>query len=438
MSTGKIELSVGVVKYMDPNEMITEEEYNYIKNKVPELDGRVGNIEGETEEIKSSLDNIIINNRFKNKYYGGKAVVIGDSQTERNEHKTKVWHDYLKENLGLIEVHNYGLSGSTIAKINNEDTSSFTQRFLSMPDDVALVIAMGGVNDIYFNNPLGHFGDTSDGTIYGGLFILCNGLKNKYPTQDIIFITPTEQDNSLFYTTNTTGVNIKQICRAIKETCSIVGISVYDANLNSMINPKVNASYFTTDRIHLNDKGQEIIGDGLTSFLLSGRNFTGYPIEEKTYKPQAKKFTVLGTLPNNIFNITAIIKANSQMNGKVLKAIIKGSQANGIEQTTNGDGNVFIDNTGILTNSKYVGIVSNVADHVTLIDSSGDITITSGDRTLNNINGENYLKVTVPIKCVMGASFVFSDFIITLDDVYQDILSVGSFFEVEKYSIGRF
>ena len=57
MSTRKIELSVGAVKYVDPNEIITEEEYNYIKNKVPELNGRVGDIENEIEEINSSLDN---------------------------------------------------------------------------------------------------------------------------------------------------------------------------------------------------------------------------------------------------------------------------------------------------------------------------------------------------------------------------------------------
>ena len=59
MSTGKIELSVGAVKYVDPNEIITEEEYNYIKNKVPELDGRVGDIEDEIEEINTSLDDIV-------------------------------------------------------------------------------------------------------------------------------------------------------------------------------------------------------------------------------------------------------------------------------------------------------------------------------------------------------------------------------------------
>ena len=58
MSTRKIELSVGAVKYVDPNEIITEEEYNYIKNKVPELNGRVDIIEGEIEEINSSLDNM--------------------------------------------------------------------------------------------------------------------------------------------------------------------------------------------------------------------------------------------------------------------------------------------------------------------------------------------------------------------------------------------
>ena len=59
MSTGKIELSVGAVKYVDLNEIITEEEFNNINNKIPELDGRVGVIEDEIEEINSSLDNIV-------------------------------------------------------------------------------------------------------------------------------------------------------------------------------------------------------------------------------------------------------------------------------------------------------------------------------------------------------------------------------------------
>ena len=49
-------LSVGAVKYLDANEIITEEELNYIKNKVPELDEKVGVIDDEIKEINSSLE----------------------------------------------------------------------------------------------------------------------------------------------------------------------------------------------------------------------------------------------------------------------------------------------------------------------------------------------------------------------------------------------
>ena len=49
MSTGKIELSVGAVKIADKYEILTEEEIDNV-NKIPELDERVGVIEGELEQ----------------------------------------------------------------------------------------------------------------------------------------------------------------------------------------------------------------------------------------------------------------------------------------------------------------------------------------------------------------------------------------------------
>ena len=58
MTTRKIELSVGAVKYADPNEIFTEEELNNIKNKIPELDEKVGVIDNEIKEINSSLEHI--------------------------------------------------------------------------------------------------------------------------------------------------------------------------------------------------------------------------------------------------------------------------------------------------------------------------------------------------------------------------------------------
>ena len=56
MSNRKIELSVGAVKYADQNEIFTEEELNNIKNKIPELDEKVGVIDDEIKEIKEEKE----------------------------------------------------------------------------------------------------------------------------------------------------------------------------------------------------------------------------------------------------------------------------------------------------------------------------------------------------------------------------------------------
>ena len=58
MSIGKIELSVGAVKYVDPNEIFTEEEIDAINNKIPELDERVDIIESEVEFERKRIDNL--------------------------------------------------------------------------------------------------------------------------------------------------------------------------------------------------------------------------------------------------------------------------------------------------------------------------------------------------------------------------------------------
>ena len=87
MSTGKIELSVGAVKIANKYEIFTEEEIDAINNKIPELDGRVGVIEDEIEEVNSSLDNKMNKNEIlsmanmgqdvKEAMTGGSVAVVG-------------------------------------------------------------------------------------------------------------------------------------------------------------------------------------------------------------------------------------------------------------------------------------------------------------------------------------------------------------------------
>ena len=209
-------------------------------------------------------------NTFQNKI----ANFLGDSQTEANQHKTKIYHDWVKEILGLSKVNNYGISGTTIAKKSTSDTTAMCVRYANMDNNADLICVMGGVNDRWFNSQLGKFGDTDPITFYGAMETLCNGLLTKYPGKTIIFITPTEQNNASCNSSNRTGYTPTDFANAMKRVCAKYSIPVFDANTCSGIYPlnEANASLYTTDKLHLNDKGNEVLGNKLSKFILNGAN----------------------------------------------------------------------------------------------------------------------------------------------------------------------
>ena len=214
--------------------------------------------------------NDIKNNAFKGKV----ANFLGDSQTEVNSHKTKIYYDWVKEILGLSKVNNYGVSGTTIAKKNSSDNSAMCVRYANMDNNADLICVMGGVNDRWFNCQLGNFGDTDPITFYGAMETLCDGLLTKYPGKTIIFITPTEQNHNGCNSANTTGYTPTDFANAMKRVCAKYSIPVFDANTCSGIYPlnQANASLYTTDKLHLNNKGHEVLGNKLSKFILNGAN----------------------------------------------------------------------------------------------------------------------------------------------------------------------
>ena len=209
-------------------------------------------------------------NTFQNKV----ANFLGDSQTEKNSHKTKIYYDWVKEILGLSKTNNYGIGGTTIAKKNASDNTAMCVRYANMDNNADLICVMGGVNDRWFNNQLGNFGDTDPITFYGGMETLCNGLLTKYPGKTIIFITPTEQNNSSCNNANKTGYTATDFANAMKRVCAKYSIPVFDANTCSGIYPinEANGRIYTTDKLHLNNKGHEVIGTKLSKFILNGAN----------------------------------------------------------------------------------------------------------------------------------------------------------------------
>ena len=209
-------------------------------------------------------------NAFKNKI----ANFLGDSQTEVNNHKNKIYYDWVKEILGLSKANNYGISGTTIAKKNASDNTAMCVRYANMDSNADLICVMGGVNDRWFNCQLGNFGDTDPITFYGAMETLCNGLLTKYPGKTIIFITPTEQNHNGCNSANKTGYTATDFANAMKRVCAKYSIPVFDANTCSGIYPlnQANAAIYTTDKLHLNNKGHEVLGNKLSKFILNGAN----------------------------------------------------------------------------------------------------------------------------------------------------------------------
>ena len=209
-------------------------------------------------------------NIFKNKI----ANFLGDSQTEVNNHKNKIYCDWVKEILGLSKANNYGISGTTIAKKNASDNTAMCVRYANMDSNADLICVMGGVNDRWFNCQLGNFGDTDPITFYGAMETLCNGLLTKYPGKTIIFITPTEQNHNGCNSANNTGYTATDFANAMKRVCAKYSIPVFDANTCSGIYPlnQANAAIYTTDKLHLNNKGHEVLGNKLSKFILNGAN----------------------------------------------------------------------------------------------------------------------------------------------------------------------
>jgi hypothetical protein len=135
-----------------------------------------------------------------------------------------------------------------------------------MSDDADLIIVFGGVNDVWHGSVMGTDGDTTKDTVWGALYVLCNGLMNKYPTKTIVFVTPTKQNHI------TGNMTCEDIAEAMKVMCKRYAIPVFDANSLSGIYPynADNADYYTRgDKLHLNAEGNARLGRMLGNFILS-------------------------------------------------------------------------------------------------------------------------------------------------------------------------
>lgn len=128
-------------------------------------------------------------------FSGLKIACLGDSITAAaNLEKEENYQQYayparLKELLGAEEVYNLGIGGSSIGRYWSD---AYVERYREIPEDVDIIIVMGGTNDGFCvsDKEFGSLDERAYRTFCGDLDELMRGLCENYPDADIFFATP--------------------------------------------------------------------------------------------------------------------------------------------------------------------------------------------------------------------------------------------------------
>ena len=208
-----------------------------------------------------------------------KILFLGDSITEGYgpQDIENVYWKRLEHNCGCISV-GYGISGTRIARqqkpsVNPREDQYFRSRVASMDQDADVVVVFGGTNDYgHGDAAIGHFDDRTDDTFYGALHNLYTDLIAKYPTAQLVVMTPLHRvgENKVY---NDFGVrcvgSLQDYVNIIMEVAGYYGIPVLDLHRLSGIQPEVPAlrEAYAPDGLHPNDAGHALLYSRLKGFL---------------------------------------------------------------------------------------------------------------------------------------------------------------------------
>ena len=199
---------------------------------------------------------VIAKNRFSNM----KMNCLGDSITygyipDSGAQMAAPFPIQVKHILGLKESRNYGISGSTLA-VNSGNFDPMCVRYANMDNDADIVCLFGGTNDYgrgIITPTLGDITDTSDGTVYGALNIIAEGLIGKYPKAFIFFITPLRRADKTG--DNAGGYDLEDVANAIKEVAHKYDLPVLDLYSKGgfhIENATFRSYYGGNDKLHPN------------------------------------------------------------------------------------------------------------------------------------------------------------------------------------------
>ena len=173
----------------------------------------------------------------------------------------------------LSEVNNYGISGTRLAhqthpSVNPRYDLCFCGRAYDMDPAADMVVVYGGVNDhIHGDAPFGEMGDTTPATFCGAVYFLMCLLRQIYGNKPVIFMTPARC--CLQKTIDGDTRKLLEYVDVIVETGKKLDIPVLDLYRNLGLDPNEPECFkqYTTDGLHFNDAGHEVLARRLMEFI---------------------------------------------------------------------------------------------------------------------------------------------------------------------------
>ncbi|MBE6606312.1 MAG: hypothetical protein E7635_04675 [Ruminococcaceae bacterium] len=158
---------------------------------------------------------------------------LGDSITQfasnrppvGNVYNTGNYHDWWGKWYHVDNV-NYGIGGT---RISGSGDTAFVNRYVEM-GEADMVVVMGGTND-FWGWPAPQIGGENDRqktTIRGAVRLLIEGLIEKYPDGQIVFLSPTRNALDAEDATTTNGDTKDDFVNAITDICNIYNIHIVD------------------------------------------------------------------------------------------------------------------------------------------------------------------------------------------------------------------
>lgn len=211
-----------------------------------------------------------------------KILFLGDSITEGcgSSDKSKCFVSLIAEWTGA-DCHNYGIGGTRVSpqvdpSDNPErDKNNYVKRIETMDDTADIVVIFGGTNDFgHGDAPMGTIADREPISFYGSMHTLLTKAIVKYPTSQIVFITPlhrTNEDNIYGDGPDSKPAVAPLIdyVNAIRQVAEYYSVPVLDLFKTSGIQPKIDIikQMYMPDGLHPNDAGYEILARKIIAFL---------------------------------------------------------------------------------------------------------------------------------------------------------------------------